>query len=408
VPVKVGGTSTLESNNAVKSTGCMKDTGASFSAGKFVSTTDALAASVSGTYSGLENGATSPQPLANELNAKRGANISVPERQVTSFRDVSATFDAAWIGKGQSSKILPLSATLSDSSVRLNEGCTGLVSVSSDECISGKIEDKCNPNTLTSPSKAGPSNVEGWVGAPYSSFSMPSLENIILNSPIKPSVDFVSVSSIGSPSKASHHLVSIYDDEPTSIIAYAINSPEHQSHLFDKIEKPKENEHRQKDNEKTVLDNDWVRQSVDGRIEHLTVKHVNTLSSNGTAQDDPMLYTKAMHVKVVFTDETSQAKAKYTVTCYYAKQFDGLRKRCCPREDFIRSLCRCKKWGAQGGKSNVFFAKTADDRFVVKQVTKTELDSFITFAPAYFKYISDALITGSPTCLAKILGIYQV
>ena len=66
------------------------------------------------------------------------------------------------------------------------------------------------------------------------------------------------------------------------------------------------------------------------------------------------------------------------MTCYYAKRFESLRKTCCPSElDFVRSLSRCKKWGAQGGKSNVFFAKTLDDRFIIKQVTKTELESFI-------------------------------
>ena len=55
----------------------------------------------------------------------------------------------------------------------------------------------------------------------------------------------------------------------------------------------------------------------------------------------------------------------------------------------------------------MFFAKTKDDRLVIKQVTKTELESFIKFAPEYFKYVSESLKTGSPTCLAKILGIFQ-
>jgi len=30
------------------------------------------------------------------------------------------------------------------------------------------------------------------------------------------------------------------------------------------------------------------------------------------------------------------------------------------------------------------------------------------FAPDYFKYVSESICTGSPTCIAKILGIYQV
>ncbi|EFJ20886.1 hypothetical protein SELMODRAFT_417958 [Selaginella moellendorffii] len=46
-----------------------------------------------------------------------------------------------------------------------------------------------------------------------------------------------------------------------------------------------------------------------------------------------------------------------------------------------------------------------DDRFIVKQVTRTELLSFLEFAPEYF---FDSLDSGSPTCLAKILGMYEV
>ncbi|XP_018461374.2 putative 1-phosphatidylinositol-3-phosphate 5-kinase FAB1C [Raphanus sativus] len=61
-----------------------------------------------------------------------------------------------------------------------------------------------------------------------------------------------------------------------------------------------------------------------------------------------------------------------------------------------------------GGKSNVYFAKSLDERFIIKQVVKTELDSFEDFAPEYFKYMKESLTSGSPTCLAKILGIYQV
>ena len=36
------------------------------------------------------------------------------------------------------------------------------------------------------------------------------------------------------------------------------------------------------------------------------------------------------------------------------------------------------------GKSNVYFAKSLDERFIIKQVTKTELAAFADFAPQYF------------------------
>ncbi|WOL05491.1 1-phosphatidylinositol-3-phosphate 5-kinase FAB1B isoform X2 [Canna indica] len=115
-----------------------------------------------------------------------------------------------------------------------------------------------------------------------------------------------------------------------------------------------------------------------------------------------------MHARVSFTYESPFGKVRYSVTCYFAKHFDVRRRACCSSElDFIRSLSHCKKWGTQGGKSNVFFAKLLDDRFIVKQVTKIELESFIKFSLEYFKYLSESIATGSPTCMAKILGIYQ-
>ncbi|KAG0494355.1 hypothetical protein HPP92_005349 [Vanilla planifolia] len=82
---------------------------------------------------------------------------------------------------------------------------------------------------------------------------------------------------------------------------------------------------------------------------------------------------------------------------------------CCPSERaYISSLSRCRNWDAQGGKSKAFFAKSMDERFIIKQIKKAELDSFLKFSGDYFEHITDSLSSGSQTCLAKILGIYQV
>ena len=52
---------------------------------------------------------------------------------------------------------------------------------------------------------------------------------------------------------------------------------------------------------------------------------------------------------------------------------------------FTACLSRCKKWLSRGGKSAVYFAKTRDERYVVKQLTRSEKQSFLDFAPAYFR-----------------------
>lgn len=101
-------------------------------------------------------------------------------------------------------------------------------------------------------------------------------------------------------------------------------------------------------------------------------------------------------------------KKKFSVTCYFAVQFDVLRKRCCVGElDFMRSLSCCSAIGEKTN-NNANFAKSFDERFIIKQVTKSELESFVNFAHDYFRYLIQSLGEKTPTCLTKILGIYQV
>ena len=61
-------------------------------------------------------------------------------------------------------------------------------------------------------------------------------------------------------------------------------------------------------------------------------------------------------------------------------------------EGFLQSLGMARQWDAQGGKSGAVFLKSLDGRFVVKQITKTELQMFLDYAPAYFEV--PALVVG--------------
>ncbi|KAK3040728.1 hypothetical protein RJ639_029250, partial [Escallonia herrerae] len=215
------------------------------------------------------------------------------------------------------------------------------------------------------------------------------------------------------PNSLNNIVIAVYDSEPTSIISYAISSKEYEDWVANKPT-GHEGERNTTDinNENPVTPNLSAWQSF-GSLDLDYIHYVNYGSEDVSTTISAMFTDSksSPHLRVSFEDESSNAggKVKFTVTCYFAKEFDALRKKCCPSEvDFIRSLSRCKRWTAQGGKSNVFFAKSLDERFIIKQVTKTELDSFEEFAPEYFKYLSDSLNSGSPTCLAKVLGIYQV
>ena len=61
-----------------------------------------------------------------------------------------------------------------------------------------------------------------------------------------------------------------------------------------------------------------------------------------------------------------------------------------------------------GGKSGLLFYKTTDDRFVIKQMSRFEYQSFLDFAPHYFQYLTQSVELGTKTLLAKIVGVYKV
>lgn len=208
-------------------------------------------------------------------------------------------------------------------------------------------------------------------------------------------------------------VVTVYDNEPTSIISYVLSSNEYEDWVADRPNRPEGGSNVRLLNKVNSLASDLPSWHSFGSLD-LDYMNYGSYSSEDVSSTVGSLFTdhnSSPHLRISFEDESSNAtgKVKFSVTCYFAKQFDLLRRKCCTSEvDFVRSLSRCRRWGAQGGKSNVYFAKSFDDRFIIKQVTKTELESFEEFAPEYFKYLTDALTSGSPTCLAKVLGIYQV
>ncbi|XP_054736493.1 putative 1-phosphatidylinositol 3-phosphate 5-kinase isoform X1 [Anastrepha obliqua] len=78
------------------------------------------------------------------------------------------------------------------------------------------------------------------------------------------------------------------------------------------------------------------------------------------------------------------------------------------RNYLARSLCSSVQWEARGGKSGSRFCKTLDDRFVLKEMTKSDINIFENFAPNYFEYISKCQQQNQPTLLAKIFGVFKV
>ncbi|KAG0450341.1 hypothetical protein HPP92_026955 [Vanilla planifolia] len=349
-------------------------------------------------------------------------HMVISDGQFSATGDTAGTFDSKWTFENRS-QIPEVCMSISSCSVGIDS--SALVSRSSEEHVRAdamEFPDSSSSSEIESKSK----DLSKWIQMPFIQFynlvnkSFGTFDGLYEYNPVYifsfRELERQDGARVLLPVGLDDTVIPIYDDEPTSVISYALVSPDYHFQLSDSCEKTKDGADYSTPLTFFEIGNVQSFKPIDeGSSESLksngTVEY-NTLpksSSRTSLVGDLLVYNKALHVRVSFSDNGSLGKVKYTVTCYFAKQFDSLRRICCPSElDFIRSLSRCKKWGAQGGKSNVFFAKSLDDRFIVKQVTKTELESFMKFAPEYFKYLSESISTGSPMCLAKILGIYQV
>jgi len=86
-------------------------------------------------------------------------------------------------------------------------------------------------------------------------------------------------------------------------------------------------------------------------------------NQNKLLPGDPVYIDDRPHIKY---DWMIGKRLKFSCTVYYAKQFDGLRRRCGIEDVFLKSMGRCTNWAAEGGKSKSNFWKTSDDRFIIK------------------------------------------
>ncbi|XP_023248602.1 1-phosphatidylinositol 3-phosphate 5-kinase [Copidosoma floridanum] len=245
-----------------------------------------------------------------------------------------------------------------------------------------------------------------------------------------------------------HHLlplgsvvpIVVYEREPSSIIAYALDSHDYKHALQEQLRTMKGPEmnpsplNRRKLQD-TKENNTEANQPVELKRPSVlsflrgNSPNPNTLSSpvepeksippaegsitvaSGSLEtEDEKKASKQQqqqnYIEVQFTDSTSN----FYCRIYFAAQFAALRECVlpCGEDGYTRSLSRSILWAARGGKSGSAFSKTQDDRFVLKEMTRVDLQIFLDFAPNYFAYMEKCQQTKQPTLLGKIVGIYRV
>jgi 1-phosphatidylinositol-3-phosphate 5-kinase len=166
----------------------------------------------------------------------------------------------------------------------------------------------------------------------------------------------------------------VREDEPSSIIALALSSP------------------------------DYVTKLQSFRGETMSEKGgINPESSEASIERN-LLHEKNTNIRYGFTNRGVKAQCKI----FYAQSFDALRRKCGVADRFVESLSRCSKWDSKGGKSKSIFLKTLDDRFVLKSLSPIEVQAFFRFAPNYFAFTHQNLFKGLPSVIAKMFGLFQV
>ena len=190
------------------------------------------------------------------------------------------------------------------------------------------------------------------------------------------------------PLRATEHIfadsdIIVREDEPSSLIAFALGSEDYQAKLSNIIE------------------------SSPPSVEKIDESKFQASLLNSADQvhtEESLLRPTGTHLKYQF----SEGSAKMLCKVFYAEQFDAVRRKCGVATRMVESLSRCLKWDSKGGKTKSVFLKTLDDRFVLKSLSPIETQAFLRFAPAYFRIMSESLFHELPSVIAKMLGFYQV
>lgn len=239
-----------------------------------------------------------------------------------------------------------------------------------------------------------------------------------------------------------HHLLSlgsvvpivVYESEPSSIIAYALDSLDYKHKLQELLRctkgpelnpsplyKRKFSDNKENSSE-LIQSGELKRPSVLSFLRgsspspaspvepEKNVLPADSLLQNTIiapdSEEDKKATKQQNYIEVQFNDSTTN----FFCRIYFASQFAALRENVlpCGEDGFTRSLSRSIQWVAKGGKSGSSFCKTRDDRFILKEMSRLEMQIFLDFAPNYFSYMEKCQQTKQPTLLGKIIGVYRV
>eukprot|EP00817_Percolomonadidae_sp_ATCC50343_P007771 CAMPEP_0117432708 /NCGR_PEP_ID=MMETSP0758-20121206/12147_1 /TAXON_ID=63605 /ORGANISM="Percolomonas cosmopolitus, Strain AE-1 (ATCC 50343)" /LENGTH=384 /DNA_ID=CAMNT_0005222797 /DNA_START=1522 /DNA_END=2672 /DNA_ORIENTATION=+ len=143
----------------------------------------------------------------------------------------------------------------------------------------------------------------------------------------------------------------------------------------------------------------------------LRTKHYKQMLSREGTMEQRIRDKELNHLDDSFISEQTGASVK--IIAYYFRQFHALRQAVCDtpelgEDTLAHAMALSMIWKPTGGKSASTFIKTWDNRFVLKDLQRIELQSFNDNGIKYFEHIADSLFEDQPSGLVKILGVFKI
>mmetsp|Transcript_31801 Transcript_31801/g.68845 ORF Transcript_31801/g.68845 Transcript_31801/m.68845 type:complete len:2148 (-) Transcript_31801:1362-7805(-) len=312
-----------------------------------------------------------------------------------------------------------------------------------------------NSDPTDSPSKTGPASAGGAVKSALTRLFNRGAKDL---DPCKINLGILSGGRPRLEPGVTGLVVPVFDDQPSTIIAYSLSSVDYdnQFKFFTKSSASADGASSTVDGNERAIEGMFtggmdagagsaartgkppLRRDASGSSKSTYGKAGGTPTTlgggtNGRKSIEAQMLVRAKsHIKHTFRDfdHKGQPICKFVCTSYWATQFHAVRQAflaAVPQNQqhaskdqgtssaaadvensYIRSLSAAYSWAVSGGKSGASFSRTDDGRFIVKCISRTELQMFLDCAPAYFEYLSKAFFHGLPTVLCKIVGVYQI
>ncbi|OWZ16242.1 Phosphatidylinositol-3-phosphate 5-kinase [Phytophthora megakarya] len=203
------------------------------------------------------------------------------------------------------------------------------------------------------------------------------------------------------PHRSKSRVVLVNESKPITCVAYALSTDSYEEEL---------------DGWKLRVHGEAV-QSVASAKKHDGTEVMSTNWSRAaleTTLNTPFKYAVVempLHLSLLSGKTSSTMSStcwELSTIAYYPLQFEILRELFYGSlQNFVFSISHVANWDASGGKSGASFYRTLDDRFVIKHISSTEMQSFLGCLPGYFKYMASIYFDGRESLLSKTVGLYQ-